>query len=105
MTFFEWLIGLLASGALGSIGSAIQSYLEGYWPWLVNLDKVQKVAVQVVITLILVTGVYFITVAIGVTTLSADWQEVVNEIGTFALIAFGASQARLQAAKMRAYPG
>ena len=105
MTFFEWLIGLLASGALGGIGSAIQSYAEGYWPWLVNLDKVQKVAVQVAITLILVTVVYFITVALGVTTLSADWREVVNEIGTFALIALGASQVRLQKAKMRAYPG
>lgn len=101
MTFFEWLVMLLTSGVMGVAASAVQGYLAGYWPWLNGADKVQKVAIQIAMSLVFVTGVYWLTVLLDVTPMPATWKAAVNEIGTYALVALGASQVRYQAVKQR----
>ena len=96
MTFFEWLVMVLASGVLGAVASGAQEYLGARWPWLAALDKVGKLIVQIVLTVALVTGLYWLTVLFEVTPTPTDWKVAVNQIGTYALVALGTSQIRYQ---------
>ena len=99
MTFFEWLVVLLTSGALGALGSNLQVYLVERWLWLATRDKVGKLLVQIAITTTMVTALYWLTVLFEVTPMPLGWRVAVNDIGTYALVALGVSQIRYQGAR------
>jgi uncharacterized membrane protein YedE/YeeE len=48
-----------------------------------------------------VTALYWLTVLLRVTPMPTDWRVMVNDIGTYALVALGISQLRFQASKQK----